>query len=413
MPKNILIIGGGFAGLQLARGLKNTPYNITLIDKVNYHQFQPLFYQVATARLEPSNISFPFRKIFQKARNLQFRLAEVMKVNPVTNTVETTTGDFHYDYLVFAQGCTTNFFGNEEIKKKAFAMKSTQDAITIRNNILLNLEAIFSASEKDKEALMQIVIVGGGPTGVELAGAFAEMRQYNLPKDYPGVDFSAFKIFLLEGSPNTLNNMSDPSRKKSRQYLKEMGVIIRTQTVVKEYDGETVTLANGETIRTKNFIWAAGVTGMLIDGINPSAIEKGNRYTVDRYNKINSYNNIYAIGDIALMHTPNYPQGHPQLANVAINQAKNLAANLKGMLKNKPLKEYEYKDLGTMATVGKNKAVVDLPFIKYQGFFAWLSWMFLHLMLILSIRNKVGTFINWAWSYITKDTTLRLILKSK
>lgn len=410
--KKIILIGGGFAGLHFAQQLNNSLFDVLLIDKQNHHQFQPLYYQVASARLEPSNISFPFRKIFQKSKNIQIRLAEVNKIVSHENKVETTIGDFNYDYLVIATGCKTNFFGNEQIAKHAFSMKTTEEAIDIRNNILLNFEKYISAQEHEKEALLNIVLVGAGPTGVELAGAFAEMKKHILPRDYPQTDFSKLNVILLEGSKNTLNSMSDDSKKASRKYLEEMGVIIKTETFVTNYDGLNATLNTGETLLTKNLIWAAGVTGNIIEGITNENIIR-NRYKVDRFNKIKSTDNIYAIGDIAYMETPLYPNGHPQLANVAINQGKNLASNFLNSLSQKSLKEYEYKDLGSMATIGKYRAVVDLPFIKFQGFFAWYVWMFLHLMLILSVRNKLSIFFNWAWSYIMKDSSLRLILKNK
>lgn len=410
--KKIIIVGGGFAGLQFAKKLNNSRYDVLLIDKQNHHQFQPLYYQVASARLEPSNISFPFRKIFQKSKNIQIRLAEVGSINAEQNVIETSIGSFHYDYLVIATGCKTNFFGNEQIQKFALPMKTTEEAIDIRNHILLNFEKIISAKPTEKEALLNIVLVGAGPTGVELAGAFVEMKKHILPRDYPSLDFSKLNIILLEGSKNTLNSMSDDSKKSSRRYLEEMGVIVKTETFVTNYDGQTATLNTGETIATSNLIWAAGVTGNTIAGLNPEHIIR-NRYKVDRYNKIIGTQNIYAIGDIAYMETPKYPNAHPQLANVAINQGKNLAQNLLNLLKNKAQKEYEYKDLGSMATIGKYRAVVDLPFIRFQGFFAWYVWMFLHLMLILSVRNKLFIFFNWAWSYLTKDSSLRLILRKK
>jgi NADH dehydrogenase len=291
-------------------------------------------------------------------------------------------------------------------------MKTTEEAIEIKNNILLSFERIISAEKKDREALMNIVLVGGGPTGVELAGAFAEMRNHILPRDYPHIDFSQLKIYLLEGSKNTLNSMSDDSKRVSKKYLTDLGVIVKTETIVTNYDGHLVTLNNGETIPTSNLIWAAGVTGNVIEGLPLENIIK-NRYKVDRYNKVMGTQNIYAIGDVAYMETPLYPNGHPQLANVAINQGKNLAKNFLNLIKKRPLKEYEYKDLGSMATIGKRRAVVDLPFVKFQGFFAWFIWMFLHLMLILSVRNKLAIFFNWAWNYLAKDSSLRLILKPR
>lgn len=410
--KKIILIGGGFAGLHLAKQLNKSEYDLLLIDKQNHHQFQPLYYQVASARLEPSNISFPFRKIFQKSKNIQIRLAEVTKVLPEANKIETSIGEFDYDYLIIASGCKTNFFGNEQISKHALSMKTTEEAIEIRNRILLSFEKIISAKDEEKEALLNIVLVGAGPTGVELAGAFSEMKKYILPRDYPNIDFSGLKIILLEGSKHTLNSMSDESKKASRNYLEDLGVIVKTETFVINYDGKTATLNTGETIATQNLIWAAGVSGNVIEGLHPENIIR-NRYKVDRYNKVLGTQNIYAMGDVAYMETPKYPAGHPQLANVAINQGKNLASNFLNLLKGKTLKEYEYKDLGSMATIGKYRAVVDLPFIKFQGYLAWYVWMFLHLMLILSVRNKLMIFLNWAWSYLTKDSSLRLILRKK
>jgi len=409
--KKIVIVGGGFAGLHLAKKLSNSVYHVLLIDKENHYQFQPLFYQVASARLEPSNISFPFRKIFQRSRNVDYRLAEVKKVNPEMNTVETSIGSISYDLLVMANGCKTNFFGNKEIADHALSMKTTQEAIDIRNEILLSFERYISAGSSEKEGLLNLVIVGAGPTGVELAGAFAEMKKYVLPRDYPGVDFKSMRVIVIEGSPHTLNSMSDVAKKASRKYLEDMGVELFTETVVSAYDGKTLTLKNGKEIKTRNVIWAAGVTGNVIEGIPTEKIVR-NRYIVDRYNKVKGYENIYALGDIAYMETPKYPQGHPQLANVAINQAKNLGKNLLGILKNNPLTEYEYKDLGSMATIGKRRAVVDLPWLKFHGGLAWLTWMFLHLMLILSVKNKIKIFINWSWHYFTNDSSLRLIFKS-
>lgn len=408
--KRIVILGAGFAGLQLARQLSNTSYEITLIDRYNYHQFQPLFYQVATARLEPSSISFPLRKIFQNKNNVHIRLAEVKEINTALNKVMTSDGDFSYDYLVIATGCTTNFFGNEEIAEKAFPMKSTTEAMALRNRILLNFEDALNATEEELKAILNIVVTGGGPTGVELAGALAEMKKHVLPKDYPDMDFSKLNVYLLEGSPVTLGPMSKASQQKSQLYLEQLGVKVWTEAIVESYDGHTVRLKDGRSIISRNLIWAAGVAGNLPDGMPKEIIQRGNRLKVDRYNKVEGFNNIYAVGDIAYMETPKYPKGHPQVANVAINQAKLLGKNFKAILNNNKQTEFEYKDPGSMATVGKRKAVVDLPKFSFQGRLAWFTWMFLHLMLILSVRNKLFIFINWAISYFTNDTTLRLIL---
>jgi NADH dehydrogenase len=407
----IVIIGGGFAGLQLAKQLRKADAKVILVDKQNHHQFQPLFYQVASGRLEPSSISFPFRKIFQKSKNVDFRMADIVKIIPEQNKLMTAYDrSIAYDHLVIATGCRTNFFGNKEISENAFSMKTTQESIDIRNKILFSFEKEIFARPEDKQAWMNIIIVGGGPTGVELSGAFAELKNNVLPKDYHNIDFSKFQIILLEGSKNTLNNMSEESHVASRKYLEDLGVIVRTETILTSYDGNVATLNNGEKIPTKNVIWAAGVTGNIIEGLNPEHIVR-NRYVVDRFNKLVGYENIYALGDIAYMETPKYPHGHPQVANVAINQAKNLANNILHVLNGKPskLSEYEYNDLGMMATIGKHKAVVEFPFLKFKGPVAWYVWMFLHLMLILSVRNKLVIFFNWAWSYLTKDTSLRLI----
>jgi NADH dehydrogenase len=411
LRKKIIIIGGGFAGLQLIEHLDEDLFEVLLIDKLNYHQFQPLFYQVAASQLEPSSISFPLRKIFQKRTYTQIRLAEVLSVEPPSNIINTTIGKFHYDYLVLATGCKTNYFGNEDVKKYAYGLKTTYDAIKLRNTILQSFEELLSVDKNEKEYLLNIVIVGAGPTGVELAGAFAEIKKNILPKDYPLIDFNNLKIILLEGSSFTLGTMSGLARTSSEKYLKQLGVDVRTKVIVKNYNGKVVTLNNGESIKSKHVIWTAGVIGNLIKGFNEKTIVNNNRIKVDRYNLVQDCSNVYAVGDIAYMETPLYPQGHPQVANVAIHQARNLAKNLKALLHNKPLRQYEYTNLGSMATIGKHKAVVDLPFIKFKGYFAWFIWMSLHLMLILSVRNKLIIFINWTWNYFTKDTSLRLILK--
>ncbi|MBQ0146866.1 MAG: NAD(P)/FAD-dependent oxidoreductase [Flavobacteriaceae bacterium] len=413
--KKIVIIGAGFAGLRLARKLNNNPnFSITLIDRYNFHQFQPLFYQVATARIEPSNISFPLRKVFQGSKNVQVRLADVTGINEAKNEVETTIGDFSYDYLVISTGCTTNFFGNKQIEELVFPMKSTDEAITLKNRLITNFESAYSASPEELEEIMNIVVVGGGPTGVELSGSIAEMKTKILPKDYPDFDFSGLNIYLIEGGPNLLGPMSDASHKKSREYLEELGVNIWTEGRVTGYDGKVISLADGRQIKTKTVIWGAGVTGNVPEGINREILQRGNRIKVDRYNKVEGSDNIYAIGDISSMETPKYPHGHPQLANVAINQGLNLANNFIELGKSKNQNNwtmFEYADPGSMATVGKYRAVVDLPKFSFQGRLAWFTWMFLHLMLILSVRNKLFIFLNWAQSYFTNDTSLRIITR--
>lgn len=411
--KRIIIIGSGFAGLRLAQQLNNTDYEVFLFDKQNYHQFQPLMYQVASARLEPANISFPLRKVFQNSKNVSIRIAEVTQVDTDAKKIQTTIGEYSYDYLVLSMGCNTNYFGNKNIEANAFPMKSVPESITLRNRILQTFEDAIIADPKEKQFVLNFVIVGGGPTGVELAGALAEMRKNVLPKDYPDQDFSQLKVYLIEGSPNLLNAMSPASKKKSREYLEDLGVVIKTETIVSDYDGRTVSFTNGEKIEARNVIWAAGVSGVKIPGIPEESYTRGARLVVDRQNKINNLNDVYAIGDLSYMETPNYTKGHPQLAAVALAQGENLAANFKAMSKGaSKLTDFEYKDKGSMATVGKRKAVVDLPKFSFQGRLAWFTWMFVHLMLILSVKNKLSIFINWMMSYFNNDSTLRVILNS-
>jgi NADH dehydrogenase len=406
--EKIIIIGGGFAGLQLAKTLNNKNKKVIVLDRMNHHMFQPLFYQVASGRIEPSNISFPFRKIFQQSRNTQFRMTDVKEIDPVNNKVITDEAEFTYDKLIIATGCKTNFFGNKELEGKAFGMKNTQEAISIRNHVLMTFEKLIIERSRSDDGNWNIVIVGSGPTGVELAGAFAEMKKDILPRDYPYMNFDQLKIILVSSTEKPLAVMSAEAQEKSEKYLKDLGVTFLSGEVVTDYDGDKVHLKSGKEIPSNNVIWAAGVTGNVVGGFPEEKLAR-NRYIVDRYNKIKGYDNIYAIGDIAYMETPKYPQGHPQVANVAINQAKNLGKNL--LRKNQSeWKEYEYDDKGSLATIGKHRAVVDLPFIKFQGFLAWYFWMFLHLMLILSVRNKLAIFFNWMWSYINKDSSLRLII---
>lgn len=406
--EKIVIIGGGFAGLQLAKTLNNKNKKVIVIDRMNHHMFQPLFYQVACGRIEPSNISFPFRKIFQRSRNTQYRMTEVQRIVPEQNKIITNDAEFSYDKLIIATGCKTNFFGNKEMENLAFGMKNTQEAIAIRNHILLTFEKLIIERKRSDDGNWNIVIVGSGPTGVELAGAFAEMKSDILPRDYPNMNFNDLNIILISSTEKPLGVMSQEAQDKSEQYLKQLGVKFLSSEIVTGYDGNKVFLESGKEIESNNVIWAAGVTGNVIEGLNPEAMVR-NRYKTDRYNRVLGYENIFAIGDIAYMETPKYPNGHPQVANVAINQGKNLGRNiLKTHLSD--WKEYEYEDLGSMATIGKNRAVVDLPKFKFQGIFAWYFWMFLHLMLILSVRNKIAIFFNWMWSYLNKDSSLRLII---
>ena len=408
--KKIVVVGCGFGGLQFVNHLPKGVFDIMVIDKINHHQFPPLFYQVAASQIEPATISFPIRKLFQQRRDVRIRLAQVLAVNAAEKVVETSIGPFVYDYLVIATGTRTNFYGNAETEKHALGLKSTYQSINVRNFILHNFEKLMYADEK--ESLYNIVIVGGGATGVELAGAFAEMTREVLPKDYPNIDSSRVHVYLLEGGEHTLSAMSRFAQDYSEKQLRSMGVIVKTGTLVKDYNGELLTLSNGETIRSRNVIWSAGVTGNSIAGIPEEAQLRSGRIKVDRMNRVEGLDSVFAVGDVAYMETEKYPKGHPQLANVAIGQGKNLARNLQRLEAGSgELKQYEYRNLGTMATIGRNKAVVDLPFMKFKGRFAWFIWMFLHLMLILSVRNKLVVFINWAWNYFTKNNSLRLILK--
>ena len=413
----VVIIGGGFGGLKLARRLsRKKGFVVTLIDRFNFHQFQPLFYQVATAGLDASNISFPLRKAFQAEKNIHFRMAKVKTIDPLRNEVIADEDTFSYDILVLATGADTNFFANPELAENAFPMKSTVEALQIKYRLLKNMEdALFSRDEKALDSLMTVVVVGGGPTGVEMSGAIADMRRFVLPKDYPELDFSKMKIYLLEGSPRTLAAMSPKSSQDSLEYLQKLKVIVMTQTIVKNYDGKTVTMQNGNTISSSLVIWAAGIKGNIPGGIDKNVIVKGNRIKVDRFNRLAGFENIYAIGDVAYMETEKYPHGHPQLAAVAIAQGKVLAANLCKMQKKvSPLKAFEYHDKGTMATVGRNLAVVDIPKprLHVKGFLAWLIWMGLHLFLLLGVKNRMAVFFNWIYNYITYDQNLRLIFRN-
>lgn len=412
--KRIVIVGGGFGGLQLARKLLKSDYQIVLIDKNNYHQFQPLFYQVATSGLEPSTISFPFRKIFQKSKNIHIRVAEVNAIRPADNQLDTSIGVINYHYLVIAIGADTNFFGNKKMMELAYPMKSVSEALALRNAILQNYEDALSEPDREKRRrLMNIVVVGGGATGVEIAGTLAEMKKNILPNDYPELDFKMMQVYLLEGSPKVLNVMSENASSKAEKYLSELGVNVLLNSRVKDYDGENVFLENGKEIPTKTLVWAAGVIGNKIQGLNPDIVTGSNRIKVDRNNRLIGYQNIFAIGDIALMTEEKYPNGHPQVAQVAIQQAVALAKYFKNLSDNKPSDDFSYKDLGSMATVGRNKAVADLPNMKFAGFFAWLVWMFIHLMSLVGGKNRLVAFVNWAWSYFTFDQSLRLIIRPK
>src|SRR5215203_2332346 len=416
MAVKVVIVGAGFAGLRLARKLNNKPgFSVLLIDRFNYHQFQPLFYQVATAALDASNISFPLRKAFHNSKNVRIRVEEVKEVVQAHNKIITESEEIAYDVLILAMGADTNFFGNQNISANAFPMKSTVEALQIRHRLVQNFEdALLAKDPLQYQKFMNIAIAGGGPSGVEIAGALADMKKYVLPKDYPEHDFNKMNIYLLEGGPRTLGPMSEKSSDDSCRYLTKMGVTVMTNTLVKDYDGEQVLLGDGKTIPAKTVIWAAGIKGNVPPGIDQSLVVRGNRIKVDRHCKVEGTQNIYALGDLAYMETPKYPKGHPQVASVAIAQADVLAKNLiASERKSNRIYEFEYFDKGSMATVGRNLAVVDIPKPKLHlnGFFAWLIWMSLHLFLILGVKNRIMTFINWIYNYFTYDQNLRLIFK--
>jgi len=413
--KRIVIIGAGFGGLKLAKKLVGSGYQIVLIDKNNFHQFQPLFYQVASSGIEPSSILFPLRKIFQKRKDVYIRVAEVYSVDTEKKELNTSLDKVWYDYLVIATGVNSNFFGMKNMEKYAIPMKSISEAMALRNRILLNLEravTLFDEDENEKRTLLNVIVVGGGPTGVEVAGAIAEMKKFVLPKDYPDLNFDLMKVNLIEGSGQVLGNMSDHASEKALYYLHRLGVNIMLNTRVTDYDGETLHLSEGETIKTKLVIWAAGISGEVPSGIPAESVGRGKRMMVDEYNKVKGFDDIYSIGDASIMSTADYPNGHPQVAQVAIQQGAILAANFIAMKKGSALKSFRYIDRGAMATIGRNRAVADLTFLKFSGFIAWLTWMFVHLMAILGVKNRLLIFVNWMWSYITYDQSLRLILRA-
>ncbi|HKJ42752.1 MAG TPA: NAD(P)/FAD-dependent oxidoreductase [Sunxiuqinia sp.] len=410
--KRVVIVGAGFAGLKLARKLYKQGFQVVLIDKNNYHQFQPLFYQVATSGLEPSSISFPLRKAFQKSEKVFVRVTTVQNIVPEKKIIETPLGYTWYDYLILATGATTNFFGNKSFEKNGIPMKSVSEAVYLRNRILMNFERAVAERDPEKlSQLMSVMVVGGGPTGVEVCGALAEMKKFVLPKDYPDLDFSLMEITLVEAGPHLLNGMSPEAGKKAGEYLKNLGINVRLSHKVTDYDGSTVKLEDQEDFQTETLIWAAGIQAQMPQGIDASHLVRGNRIKVNRFNEIEGYDSIFAIGDLAYMETENYPKGHPQVAQVALQQATLLAKNLVNKREAKTLKKFEYKDKGSMATVGRNRAVVDLPFIRFSGTFAWLTWMFVHLMSIVGVKNRLVIFINWLWKYATFDQSLRLIIR--
>lgn len=409
----VVIVGGGFAGLALVEKLKHKEVQVVLFDKNNFHQFQPLLYQVATSALEPDSIVFPFRKQFNGYKNVVFRLAEVEEIQPSSNVVKTNKGNIHYDYLVLATGTTTNFFGMNTVEENSLGMKDIRDSLNIRHMMLQNLEqAAITCDDEERDALTNFVIVGGGPAGVEMAGALAEFCKYILPKDYPEYSSSIMNIYLIEAGKELLSTMSNKASSKTLRYLEDLNVKVLLNESVTNYDGNKVSTKSGKTFLAKNLIWTAGVKGQFPEGIDAKHVVRGNRLKTDPFLMVEGYENIFAIGDIAAVITENTPKGHPQVAQTAIQQGKYLGKVLLKLMKNEGVKPFEYKDKGALATVGKRKAVADLGKFKFGGYFTWLLWSIVHLMSISGFRNRLMVGFNWAVSYFTYEKSNRLIIRN-
>ena len=409
----VIIIGGGFAGISFAKELFDKNVQLVMLDKRNYHTFQPLLYQVSTSGLEPDSIAYPLRKLLNKSKNAIFRLTEVEHINPDKKEVITNIGSLSYDYLVIATGSKTNFFGNKNVENNAVWMKSIPQALNLRSLVLENFEqATITEDETKRKSLLTFVIAGAGPTGVELSGALAELKNHIISKDYKDLNQDEIQVHLLEGEDRVLPPMSEKSSINAKRFLENLGVHVHTSTFVEDYKNNIVTTNTGKEFHTETFIWSAGVTGAPVEGLQADAfVEKTNRYKVNQYNQIQGHDNIFAIGDIALMQNEDYPKGHPMVAQPAIQQGKHLAKNLLRKLDNKEKKPFSYFDKGTMATIGRNKAVVDLGKLKFGGFFAWFIWMFVHLWFLVGFRNRVVTFFNWVYNYINYDRAARLIVR--
>lgn len=409
--KRIVIIGGGFAGIELAKALKNKPFQVVLFDRNNYFTFQPLLYQVAMSGLEANSVVYPFRHLFRGRKNFYFRMANVRQIDTERREIETDIGSLRYDYLVLATGSRPRFFGLNP--DQLLPLKSIPQAIGMRNFLLTHFErALDLTNDTLEKSHLNIVVVGGGPTGVELAGALGEMKKQVIPKSYPELDPSKMKIYLLEGQSRLLPTMSEEASGAAERYLKELGVITRLNALVNDYDGELVHF-NEETIRSKNLIWTAGVEGAAVPGVEDARAGKSNRIAVDDFHRVRGYRNIFAVGDVAKMKTDAFPNGHPMLAQAAIQQGKHLARNLSKMAGGEEPEAFVYNDKGAMATVGRNRAVVDLPKFKFQGMFAWFVWMFVHLVSLIGFRNKLVTMVNWIYNYFTYDRSLWFIMRSE
>ena len=409
----VVIIGCGFGGLRLAKALRDAPVQVVVVDRNNYHNFQPLLYQVATGALEADSIAYPVRKIFAGQKNFFFRLADVQRVEAARNTVITSVGEVCYDFLVLATGSLTNFFGIESIEKNAMQIKSIPNALNLRSFIFQNFEkALLTDNPLERQALLNIVVVGGGPTGVEISGSLAEMRKHVLPKDYPELDLQAMQIFLVEAGAEVLGPMSKASQEDAKRYLDELGVLVRLNTHISKYEDSRAYYSETEFIPTENLIWAAGVNGAAIPGLPEQVVARNKRVTVNKWNQVEGLPNVFAIGDVANMVTNDMPKGLPMLAPVAQQQAEHLANNLQRILRNEAPVEFEYKNKGVMAIVSRNKAVVDLPKnVHLRGILGWFTWLFVHLMTLVGFRNKVVAFVDWAFSYFSSDQALRLIIR--
>ena len=406
-----MIIGGGFGGIELAKGLKNKEVEVILLDRNNHHTFQPLLYQVATGTLDAPSIAFPFRKMFRKQENFTFRMADVRGIDEANKVVDTDIGAIPYDYVVVATGATTNFFGNKDIEYYAMPMKNVKEAVSIRSFLLQNIEkSLLKTDQRERAPYLNFVVVGGGPTGVELSGAIAEIRNHILAKDYPELTKEDMTVYLVEGQPKILANLSPQASEKAELYLNELGVKVVLNVQVTGYDGEAITFADGKRIETKTVLWSAGVAGQIPEGVRKDIIVRGNRIQIDEACRVIGMKNIFAIGDVAAMITEDLPRGHPGVAPVAQQQGRFLAKHIIRMMNNQPTERFKYFDKGSMATIGRNKAVVDIGKVRFQGFFAWWVWMFVHLMSLVGFRNRIVTFINWTISYLTFNAGIRLII---
>ncbi len=408
----VIIVGGGFAGLNLAKELRNSPVEILMFDRHNYHTFQPLLYQVATGALDAGTVAFPIRRIFQRQKNFSFLIAEVLKVNAADNTLQTTLGNYAYDYLVLATGAATNFFGNEQLQHFTMDMKTVPQALNLRSMMLQNLEKALTESDPvKKKSLMTFVVIGGGPTGVELAGSLAEMKNHILGKDYPSLDKNQMEIYVVESKPRLLGVMSEESSAAAKKYLEEMGVTIYNGVRLNSYDGETLQINDGKVLHAKNVLWAAGVIADIPDGIEKEKLAGGNRIITDEFNQVKGWQNVFAIGDVSAIITADLPNGHPGVAQVAIQQGKHLAKNIEALVDGKAMAPFHYNDKGSLATIGRNQAVADLGKFKTQGFLAWLIWTFVHLFSLIGFKNRISVFLNWVDRYFSYNASSRLIIR--